>query len=272
MMDLANDFDLSRIQREILEELLFENTLPGGRLRRLEGLYQFTRGIAGYFNNLLVDPKGGKSGSLPEPEGINSAADGGEPAPGFSDKVPRFIRMVDSFVQNRSVEHGAISLNEIVKRQDLLHRKPFQDFIEYRTELSSTETVLFSYPGFMEQALDNIIANSIEAMPEGGCLTVSTGSLKFKTEFMKTYGIGERLACGIISVSDTGTGVHEGIAKKVFEPFFTTKEKRIGLGLSIAHEIVRLHNGCLQLQSHGEGTTANIYLPVYESFSGMDRI
>lgn len=86
----------------------------------------------------------------------------------------------------------------------------------------------------IKQVLLNLAINSLQAMPDGGKL------------FFRTFS--EDKLC-VVEVSDTGCGIDEKITGKIFDPFFTTKEKGVGLGLSIAHKIVRQHDGNLSVES-----------------------
>ena len=98
----------------------------------------------------------------------------------------------------------------------------------------------------MQQALLNIVLNAIEAMPEGGSMTLSSN---IDDDHL------------IVSVRDTGHGIPENIRCRIFDPFFTTKSDGTGLGLSIAYNIVSLHNGNIGLESDNQGTTFTIKLP-----------
>lgn len=97
----------------------------------------------------------------------------------------------------------------------------------------------------LRQSVTNILQNAVEAMPEGGDLTVSCS-------------VGNYLD---ILVTDTGHGIPENIRDKIFLPFYTTKERGTGLGLSIVHKIVVSHGGTVQLESGEKGTTFTIRLP-----------
>ncbi len=97
----------------------------------------------------------------------------------------------------------------------------------------------------LRQAFTNLIQNAVEAMPSGGELTIrsSTG------DFLE------------IAVSDTGSGIAEGIADKIFLPFFTTKDSGTGLGLAIAQKIIISHGGSISVApGTDKGTTFKVRL------------
>ena len=98
----------------------------------------------------------------------------------------------------------------------------------------------------------NILVNAAQAMEDHGEITISTsGNDK----------------CVRVAISDTGCGIPQAQLDKVFEPFFTTKEigKGTGLGLSIAYDIVKKHNGEIDVESKvGKGTTFVVKIPYKE--------
>lgn len=101
----------------------------------------------------------------------------------------------------------------------------------------------------MKQVFINIIQNSIEAMPNGGEISIHI------FEEHKHY---------VVEFSDQGVGIPEELLEKVGKPFFTTKEKGTGLGLMVCHNIVESHNGTLKIESEkGKGTKMSIYLPIF---------
>lgn len=100
----------------------------------------------------------------------------------------------------------------------------------------------------LKQVFLNLILNAAEAMPDGGCLTITACQ------------DGTNL---LIEFADTGPGLPPIVATHLFEPFFTTKEDGSGLGLAVSHEIVANHGGSLQVQSvPGHGATFTVTLPV----------
>ena len=99
----------------------------------------------------------------------------------------------------------------------------------------------------IKQAFMNVVLNAVEAMPQGGILTVSTSKQ-------------EDDVC--IKVTDTGIGISEEDIEHLFEPFFTCKTKGTGLGLANVKRILEEHNGTVEIASTlGEGTTVSLLLP-----------
>ena len=110
-------------------------------------------------------------------------------------------------------------------------------------------------PGQINQALVNLVVNAIQAMPEGGTLTIETR--------VTETGIG-------VFVEDTGTGISEDITNQIFLPFFTTKDinEGTGLGLAVVHGIVTSHGGKITVNTEvGKGTRFLIDLPLTSSES-----
>jgi signal transduction histidine kinase len=102
----------------------------------------------------------------------------------------------------------------------------------------------------IKQVLINVLENSIEAMPEGGLISISS---KISTEDNKLK----------IEISDTGKGIPDDIFNKIFDPFFTSKESGVGLGLSISYQIVKAHNGEIYFSNNiDKGTKCIIKLPL----------
>lgn len=106
------------------------------------------------------------------------------------------------------------------------------------------------YPGPLNLALMNLVANAIDAVGDQGTITISTRELDGSI---------------VIGVRDDGVGVPEDVQPRVFEPFFTTKPvgKGTGLGLSITYSIAQKHGGSLELKSKpGEGTLVSLRFPL----------
>lgn len=102
----------------------------------------------------------------------------------------------------------------------------------------------------LREALVNVILNAVDAMPNGGRLTLSSRRA------------GDRV---VLEIADTGVGIPSEIQPRIFDPFFTTKAEGSGLGLSVAYGIVRQHHGEMSVQSGPDGgTTFRLALPAMD--------
>jgi len=123
--------------------------------------------------------------------------------------------------------------------------------IELISQLDEKLPIVLADPSQLNQAFENIILNSIQAMPEGGRLTI-------KSEVKGKEWVS-------VSVTDSGTGIPKDDIKKIFEPLFTTKAKGIGLGLAITKTLVEGNNGTINVESEaGKGSTFIVKLHIGE--------
>jgi two-component system nitrogen regulation sensor histidine kinase NtrY len=119
--------------------------------------------------------------------------------------------------------------------------------IVVRTELADALPDISADPDLLHRALQNLVLNAIDAMPQGGELTIRTETLGDRVE---------------ISVSDTGSGLTEEECGRLFTPYYTTKQHGTGLGLAIVQSVVSDHGGKIAVESTKEkGTTFRIELP-----------
>lgn len=106
----------------------------------------------------------------------------------------------------------------------------------------------------IKQALFNLFLNAIEAMPNGGQLTVA--SLVSRRSSLETF---------VIEITDTGSGISPEDLKRIFDPFFSRKDQGTGLGLAIVQGIMEQHRGSVGVTSTvGVGTTVKVELPIDE--------
>ncbi|MBI4611876.1 MAG: response regulator [Candidatus Rokubacteria bacterium] len=145
-------------------------------------------------------------------------------------------------VEVNGVIREVVALTDSLIRQARTRSVP----IEVRLDLEEVPPVV-GRPSELVEVLVNLIVNAIEAMPEGGILTLES-----------TLDGNDVL----LRVADTGVGIADEIKAQLFTPFFTTKAGGTGLGLSVSREIVRRHGGDLLADSiEGEGSHFTIRLP-----------
>jgi len=157
-----------------------------------------------------------------------------------------------SFSRETPLEYKSINLNEILEAVIALTQN--------KMELQGIKLTTHLYPGLLlvrgnasrlEQCLLNLFFNAMEAMPEGGELSVISELDPTQKQVL-------------VEIRDAGSGIHEQDLDHVFDPFFTTKEagEGTGLGLSIVYGIVKNHGGDIRVKSEvGKGSSFFLEFP-----------
>ncbi|MDP9036734.1 MAG: ATP-binding protein [Myxococcota bacterium] len=165
-------------------------------------------------------------------------------------EIGRLSRLLTEFLElarPRAPARVLVNFRELVDEVlDLEQGSATARSVTMERELGG-ECVVWGDPEQLKQVLLNLVMNALEAMKDGGCLSVRLG---YEAEHVR------------LVVEDTGTGIEPVALAQVFDPFFTTKEAGTGLGLSIVRKIVEQHQGEVQIASaRGAGTRATVVLP-----------
>ena len=169
------------------------------------------------------------------------------------ERLNKTVRDFLSFARPVEPQRLRHDLNEVVKKALFLIRKQAENQkVEIKEEYSSQLPAVLIDAEQIQQVLLNILLNAVQAVPQGGQITVVTSGSE-KSRFIN------------VKVRDTGKGIPPENLKKIFEPFFTTKHQGTGLGLSICRRIVEKHGGKILVESEvGKGTTFTVTLPIEE--------
>jgi two-component system NtrC family sensor kinase len=173
-------------------------------------------------------------------------------------EVERLITLVQrtlEFYRPSQERRTATDVNRLIENVLALSNKRLEHGrVQVRAQLQPDLAPIAAMPDQLTQVFLNLIINAVEAMPEGGTLTiVSTRSDR-------------RLA---IEVQDTGPGLTPDETARIFEPFYTTKAGGTGLGLAVSYGIIQQHGGRLEVHSApGQGTTFTVLLPLSSDASG----
>jgi PAS domain S-box-containing protein len=178
------------------------------------------------------------------------------------DRTTRIIRNLLDFARQSEPNIRPVDMNKVLEAALLLvgHQINLENIKLEKKSDAHLPLILADFDK-IQQVLINIIMNAIQAMPDGGNLTIATS-------VAKGIRIGESLKDTIrIDISDTGVGITKENMSKLFTPFFTTKEKGkgVGLGLPVVHGIIEQHNGKIKVNSEPNvGATFSIYLEVMD--------
>jgi PAS domain S-box-containing protein len=182
--------------------------------------------------------------------------------------VATTVTRMREFYRPRPSESGlaAVDLNELVLQVIELTRARWSDMpqqrgivIEMRNESTPNVPTVMGIEGEIREALTNLVFNAVDAMPDGGVLTLRT---EVRTGANATDGNAPRSVC--VAVTDIGLGMSEETRRRCLEPFFTTKgERGTGLGLAMVYGMVKRHEAEIELDSTlGAGTTVRLVFPV----------
>jgi len=169
-----------------------------------------------------------------------------------SSRCGQIVSNLLSFSRQKELQRRPVNINDIIRSVVLLcqHRMQLQNIAIHEKLDSNLPEITGDY-NQIQQCLMNLIFNAMEAMPDGGKLTLNTHSDR-KSRMVH------------IKVTDTGCGIPEENLSVIFEPFFSTKEenKGVGLGLSVVHGIIREHQGTIYVESEvGTGSTFTLRFP-----------
>lgn len=184
----------------------------------------------------------------------------------FNRCIDTIMKQVETLRQ-LSTEFSIYGRIPRLRLSDVNLRELIDEIIEsYRSAISSTIEIVIDIPSdlpsikadreLFKRALINVIENSLQAMPQGGKLSISAGLCKLRR--------GKRMMK--MEVQDTGVGIDREAMGRLFEPYFSTKDSGVGLGLAITKKAIEDHKGEIEIRSRkGIGTTVRLFIPLADS-------
>lgn len=249
------DIIIDLTDRELLQQQIVRN-------QKLESIGVLAGGIAHNFNNALT----GVLGYISFAKKYLDQSHRAHPLLLHAEKAT--LRAAGFANQLLSFAKGGTPIRKAVPVARLV-----EDSVQLATSGSNVTAVIELPPdlppvyvddGQMRQAFNCICINAVQAMPEGGVLTVSGKSVASAQEGLPAPLCGSYVE---LSFRDQGCGIREEDKSNIFTPYFTTKaELGTGLGLATVHSIIARHDGAITFDTtFGEGTTFTLYLPVFRS-------
>jgi len=170
------------------------------------------------------------------------------------ERITKIMNQLLSFARRRPIERRPLALTSVVHDiLDVVQDRIKKRGITVELALDPKCQKAFADRDQMGQVILNLVINAIQAMPQGGRLTISLKDEK---------------KCTRLAISDTGCGIPKEHLSKLFTPFYTTKDvgEGTGLGLTVVHGIIQEHEGTVKVESQvDKGSTFIISLPIYQT-------
>jgi signal transduction histidine kinase len=266
LLRMALDTIVYAVGRHSIEKERARLEMRLQQARRMETVGTFTSGIAHNFNNIL----GGILGHTEMVEehlsldarprrNLDAIRLGAERARDLVDQILTFGR-------RREGRREPICIKALVAEAKSLLAASLPAHVGITVRETSEMTVVSAEPAQLQQVILNICNNAAQAMDKPGVIEIEIGV----REITDAVRVGEiEIGPGrfvVVSMADPGRGMDEATLERIFEPFFTTRPDGNGLGLATAREIVREHDGAVEVQSTlGAGTRFGIWLPSVSS-------
>jgi len=228
--------------------------------QKMEALGLLTGGVAHDFNNLLTIITGYSQLVLAKIAESDPNRHSLEQIVKAAERAGELTRRLLLFSRRRVPQAKVMDLNQVVASLNTMMQRLLGEEIELHLNLAADLGSVHADASRIEQVLLNLAANSRDAMPHGGILTIQTSNVLVGD----AGGAVKPGAYVVLTVTDTGAGMDAATRAQVFQPFFTTKGagSGTGLGLYTVAGIVRQSGGKVELTSTpGAGTTFRIYLP-----------
>ena len=248
--------------RDITEQKELQNELL--QSQKMQSLGTLAGGIAHDFNNILGIILGYSSKME---KGKSSAAEISQGISAINHAVGRgaaLVQQILTFARKTDVESKAMRVADLVRELVSMLQRTFPKVISFHSFIEENVPVINADQTQMHQALLNLCLNARDAMPTGGNITISVGTVS-KEDLQSRFPGAENDRYVRMSVRDTGTGMDKETKDRAFDPFFTTKEKGkgSGLGLSVVYGIVQNHHGYVDVETGiGKGSMFSLFLPV----------
>ncbi len=180
------------------------------------------------------------------------------------DRIHGLLKDLSGFSRPQSDQFSLNDISECVSPMlRFIEKECKKQGVVIETSFENGLQPVYCNPHRLKQVLLNLFKNAIEAMPDGGRLSITVGRVNGTVPGLTGTPISSEMLQ--VEVMDTGNGILEEDLNSIFKPFYTTKREGSGLGLFITRNIIRKHNGRITVRSRkGKGTAFTILLPTNE--------
>ncbi len=249
----GNPIGIIMILRDITVKHKIDNEII--KMSKLESIGLLAGGIAHDFNNLLTGISGNLSIAKNTSFLNNRLKEIIEDIEKATERAAALTRQLLTFATGGAPLITPYSIADLLKESvKFLIKDPV---VKCSLIIDDNIKPALIDPNQISQAINNLLINSLQAMPNGGKIVIEAKNSEVE---IKELEPGTEYI--YIRISDNGSGIEEKNIKKIFDPFYTTKASGTGLGLSSTYSIIKKHKGYMKvISTRGEGTSFKIYLP-----------
>ncbi len=258
--------DVTALKQASKEKEALESQLR--QALKMEAIGTLAGGIAHDFNNILAAILGYADMAKDDIPDWNPAKLQLAEVLKAGNRAKELVKQILAFSRKSDIGRKPVQIHSLVKEVLKLVRASIPTTIEIRQNIDSHCGTILADPTQIHQVVLNLCTNAAQEMDEnGGVLEVSLDGLEL-TEKDLSNETGLQPGTYVrLEVKDTGFGIDTSIINRIFDPYFTTKDtgKGSGMGLAVAHGIVKNHDGIIAVESQlNQGTVFRVYLPCVE--------
>jgi signal transduction histidine kinase len=234
------------------------------QFHKMEAIGRLSSGVAHDFNNFLMIIMNYCDLLMNKLPSTDPLSDYVRRISKAADQATELASTLLSLGRGQRVESQPININDVIIDSEKVLRSMIGGNVDLILTLHQGLGRVKAAPGKLQQILLNLVLNSLDAMPNGGKITIETADVELSAPHFCRYSNVPPGAYVVLSVSDTGKGIDSEVQSHIFEPFYTTKGegKGTGLGLANVYAIIKQLRGHIEVKSNvGVGTTFRFYFP-----------
>ena len=179
-----------------------------------------------------------------------------------ADRIVALVDRMEAFSDHRPITREAVNIHEVLERVRKVAQSGFARHFRLIEEYDPSLPPVRGNHDLLVQVFLNLVKNAAEALPGSGGEIILTTAYRHGLRLAVPGGEGRQHLPLMVSVTDNGAGIPEGLRPNLFDPFVTTKRNGTGLGLALVAKVIGDHGGVIEFDSQPRRTVFRVFLPV----------